>query len=254
LSQGFAVDYDATNIPAGYDKARSLGPELLELWMTTLAAHAHGRTIASILDLGCGTGRFCEALVARFNADVLGVDPSAKMLEQARAKLTNPKVRYATGTGEAIPLPSQTIDMIFMSMVFHHFLAPQQVARECRRVLQHQGLVFLRTATIERAASYPYVGFFPGSRPILQERLPRGAFIREVFETAGFRTIEVGIVTQQTAPSYSIYAERLAAGGDSILAELDRQDFRRGLDAVRAHASRVDPQPVSEPIDFLVFE
>ena len=65
------MDYDATNIPAGYDQARSLGRELIELWMTTVAAHTCGRSVASILDLGCGTGRFSEALAARFNANVL---------------------------------------------------------------------------------------------------------------------------------------------------------------------------------------
>src|SRR5688572_32670683 len=73
------TDYDQTDIPAGYDRARDHGPEVLDLWMHTIATHLEGHSISHILDLGCGTGRFSEALAARFNAEVIGLDPSQKM-------------------------------------------------------------------------------------------------------------------------------------------------------------------------------
>jgi hypothetical protein len=38
-----------------------------------------------------------------------------------------------------------------------------------------------------------------------------------------------------------------------VLAELDPLEFAEGLKALRAHAVQVDPKPVTEPIDFLVF-
>jgi ubiquinone/menaquinone biosynthesis C-methylase UbiE len=41
-----------------------------------------------VLDLGCGTGRFSEALAAQFDAHVIGLDPSLKMLQVAREKQT----------------------------------------------------------------------------------------------------------------------------------------------------------------------
>ncbi|MES2176744.1 MAG: hypothetical protein V4550_02675 [Gemmatimonadota bacterium] len=56
------TDYDRTDIPTGYDRARDHGPEVLDLWMRTIAAHVEGRSITRILDLGCGTGRGGEAL------------------------------------------------------------------------------------------------------------------------------------------------------------------------------------------------
>jgi SAM-dependent methyltransferase len=96
------VDYDATDIPAVYDLGRDHGPAFLDLWMRTVAAHV--RAPRTILDLGCGTGRFSNALAAHFDADVIGVDPSAKMLEQARRKPVDRRVRYQSGRGEAIPL------------------------------------------------------------------------------------------------------------------------------------------------------
>lgn len=38
-----------------------------------------------ILDVGCGTGRYCTLLAER-GALVVGIDPSSQMLEQARRK------------------------------------------------------------------------------------------------------------------------------------------------------------------------
>jgi ubiquinone/menaquinone biosynthesis C-methylase UbiE len=221
--------------------------------MNVVSSHVESRSVNSILDLGCGTGRFTESLSARFDAEVIGVDPSTKMLEQARRKRLDNRVRYETGRGEAIPLPDKSVDLIFMSMVFHHFDNPALMAIECRRVLREQGSLFLRAGTSDRISSYPYVPFFPASRPILEETLPTAVFMRETFETAGFRTVAMGIVIQEIAPDLKCYAEKLAAGADSVLTQLGKSDFEAGMEALRTEAARAKAQAVSEPIDVLVF-
>jgi ubiquinone/menaquinone biosynthesis C-methylase UbiE len=247
------MDYDSTTIPASYDLARSHTPEVLDLWMNTIASCVGQGHISTVLDLGCGTGRFSQALASRFAADVVGVDPSAKMLEQAQAKPHSARIRYAMGRGEEIPLPSRSVDLVFMSMVFHHFKSPALVARECGRVLRDGGLVFLRAGTIEQVSSYPYLPFFPGSVPIMERILVANQVVRDTFESAGLRTIETGILIQQVASTYAAYVDRIAAGGDSVLAELDPLEFEAGLKALRAYAARVDPKVVTEPIDFFAF-
>ena len=121
------MDYDSTTIPAGYDLTRNHTPEVLDLWMNTIASRAGRGAIRAVLDLGCGTGRFSQALASRFVADVVGIDPSAKMLEQARSKPHSFRLRYVMGRGEQIPLRSCSVDLVFMSMVFHHFNSPARV-------------------------------------------------------------------------------------------------------------------------------
>ena len=59
---------------------------------------------------------------------VVAIDPSEQMLARARSK-PSVRVRYRRGSGEALPLADASVDMVFMSMVFHHFTAPDQVAR-----------------------------------------------------------------------------------------------------------------------------
>lgn len=209
------TDYDRTELPTGYDRARDHGPEVVELWMRTVAEHVQGRNINSILDLGCGTGRFSEGLAAQFNAEV--------------------------------------IDLVFMSMSLHHFADAVAAARECRRVLSRTGSLVIRTGTRERISSYPYVPFFESTRSLLEETLPRISEIQATFATANFQLVASRIVEQTIAPDWMAYADKLAAGGDSVLARLSREDFDTGLEAVRRHAVAVGRQPVIEPIDLLVF-
>ncbi len=247
------MDYDLTDIPAAYDRGRDHGPEVLDLWMSTVESHVKGRRITGILDLGCGTGRFSEGLAFRFNAEVVGVDPSTKMLARASAKCRDSRVQYQRGLAEALPLSSSSVDMIFMSMSFHHFSDPGLAIRECRRVLRQHGHTFLRTGTREQIDSYPYVPFFPSSRSILAEILPDQAELREVFEDAGFQMVASEVVTQTIAPGWAAYAEKLAAGGDSVLARLSRPELDGGLAALRTRAAEEDDQAVVEPIDLLVF-
>lgn len=247
------MDYDSTDIPVVYDRGRDHGPEMLQLWMDFIASCVGEQRLNTILDLGCGTGRFTESLAAHFDAQVVGVDPSKKMLDQARMKLRDSRVRYELGRGEAIPLPDDSVDLIFMSMSFHHFDDQRLAARECRRVLRDGAPAILRTGVRERIPSYPYVEFFPESHPIMVDCLPTVAFVCEVFESAEFTTASSDVIIQQIAPNYATYVEKLSAGADSVLAQLSPADFEAGIEAMRAHANGVGDKPVCEPIDVFVF-
>jgi SAM-dependent methyltransferase len=154
---------------------------------------------------------------------------------------------------EAIPLSSGSVDMIFMSMSFHHFSEPDLATLQCRRVLRPNGQVFVRTGTREQIDAYPYVPFFPSSRSILQEVLPDRGELREVFEAAGFHMLASQVVTQTIAPDWTSYAAKLAAGGDSVLARLSRPEIDDGLAALRTRATQEADCAVVEPIDLLVF-
>src|SRR5262245_50840146 len=103
--------------------------------MELVASHA-SPTVRTILDLGCGTGRFAFPLAARFSAPVIGVDPSAKMLAEGRR---DRRVYFVQGQGEHLPLRDRAVDLVFTSMAYHHFTQPGVVAAECRRVLDAGG-------------------------------------------------------------------------------------------------------------------
>jgi hypothetical protein len=138
-------------------------------------------------------------------------------------------------------------------MVYHHFADAGRVAQECRRVSTSNAVTIVRTGTRDRTDEYAYVPFMPATRALIQARMPSVQQIAETFESAGFTTAFTGTVVQEIAPTYQQYAEKLEAGGDSVLASLDPSELKSGIDSIRRHAMRVDPVPVVEPIDILVF-
>jgi len=246
------VDYDKGNIPASYDASRGYSPSMLALWRDRISKCAPRGGVSRILDLGCGTGRYSAALANHFDAHVVAIDPSAKMLAEAREK-SAPRMTYARASGEAIPLRDGAIDMVFMSMVFHHFDDQPLAARECRRVLRSGGVVCLRAATVNRIASYPYVPFFARSRSILAATLQTQELLEAIFHAAGFELARHELVRHEVAANWRIYVDKIAAGADSILAQLSAREFRDGMRLLAEHAATTGDSPVSEVVDLFAF-
>jgi ubiquinone/menaquinone biosynthesis C-methylase UbiE len=248
------LDYDKTNLPASYDRGRSRSPEVLARWMEAVAELLAGDgTPPRILDLGCGTGRFSLPLRARFGPRVIGADPSLKMLRQARSKVEASAIPCVAARGEDLPLADGSVDLVFMSMVFHHLRDPARTVRECHRALRSDGSVFLRAGIAEGIPTYAQSPFFPAAVPIMERVLGRAADIVQVFRAAGFHADDWRILEQELAPTHAAYAEQLEAGGDSVLAQLDPSEMEAGLAALRAYAREIDPRPVTEVIDFFYF-
>jgi ubiquinone/menaquinone biosynthesis C-methylase UbiE len=245
------MDYDKTEMPKTYAEGRNLAPAVLQLWMDAVAAHVDAGRVRNILDLGCGTGRFSGALARRFDADVFGIDPSIKMLREAPRNQDRSRVFYACGSAEALPMDANSVDVIFISMAFHHFTDPMMAARECRRVMRNRGRLCLRTATQDKIPRYPYVPYFPGSRVLLEQRLPSLRAQCETFKATSFKIVFCGDVVQQIASDYREYAEKLALRADSILVSLKDEEFEAGIAAICREKTK---GPIVEPIDFAVFE
>ncbi|MFZ1991118.1 MAG: methyltransferase domain-containing protein [Alphaproteobacteria bacterium] len=247
------MDYDQTSMPASYDAGRGYSSKALQTWLDKISAVASGRNIEDILDLGCGTGRYSSALAAHFAARVTGVDPSEKMLAEARKKSSG-AVHFLRGSAEAIPLTDGSVDMVFMSMVLHHFADPRQAARECHRVLREGGMVCLRAASCDRIDGYPHTRFFPSERPMMNAALASLSEIEAIFIKAGFSRARHEVVESEVAGSWLQYAEKTAHRADSFLAQLSDEEFAAGLAALRRYAEHAPSEPVFEQVDFFAFE
>jgi len=246
------MDYDQSGIAAIYDQARALTPEGLRQWLDLLSNHIDRSTVSLIADLGCGTGRFSESLAQHFGACVIAIDPSEKMLDQARCKLETRDVVLLRASAEALPLSDGCVDMVFMSMVYHHFVDPKLVAKECRRVLQHGGHVCIRNST--READFPQRHFFPAMQSLIESDLPARRDIQRTLAAAGLAPTIHEIVRQVVAPDWPGFVHKLSHRADSFLARLTTEDFDAGIARLRAHVSEANlDNPVTEEIDWFVF-
>ncbi len=93
---------------------------------------------ASVLDVGCGTGRLLRAAATRWpDAQLIGVDPAQGMVDIAR-ELTWGATFYR-GLGESLPLPDSSVDLALSTLSFHHWHDKSAGVREIARVLRPGG-------------------------------------------------------------------------------------------------------------------
>jgi SAM-dependent methyltransferase len=121
---------------AAYAAGRPGYPAEIDGWLRDALRLVTGK---AALDLGAGTGKFTERLVAT-GANVTAVEPVVAMrAEFARAL---PGVTILEGNAEAIPLPGASVDAVVCAQSFHWFATPTALA-EIRRVLKPGGALGL---------------------------------------------------------------------------------------------------------------
>lgn len=131
FSHRVTVDPRATSgfaSPEAYERGRPSYPA----HAVADVAHELGLTATStVLDLAAGTGKLTRVLVPLVG-HVIAVEPSPAMLAELRAQL--PDLDARAGTAEAIPLPDDSVDAVFVGEAFHWFRTAQ-ASREIARVL-----------------------------------------------------------------------------------------------------------------------
>lgn len=110
------------------------------------------------IDYGCGTGRITYWLADYF-AGVFGVDSSPTMIDLANRDNSRKGVAYLLGNGSTLPLPDDSADVLFTTIVFHHMpmSAVKSVLQDARRVLRNGGIVAFQQ------------GCFPDGSPYLRD-------------------------------------------------------------------------------------
>lgn len=113
--------------------SRQLAPHFLR-WLDAAPAQRW-------LDLGCGTGALCAAILAHMAPrSVIGVDPSQGFLDTARTQLPD-SVVLALGTAAAIPLADASVDRAVSGLMLNFVPEPQAALREMARVTATGGTV-----------------------------------------------------------------------------------------------------------------
>ncbi|MDI2594311.1 class I SAM-dependent methyltransferase [Pseudomonas sp. 681] len=73
-----------------------------------------------VVDLGCGYGWFSRWAAEQGADNVLGLDVSEKMLEQARNTTSASSIRYERADLEHLDLPAASFDLAYSSLALHY--------------------------------------------------------------------------------------------------------------------------------------
>jgi len=110
-------------------------PQSRALYEIVLKALALTREMA-LLDVGCGSGLFCE-LATNVGSSVMGLDASSALLDLARRHVSH--ATFFEGEMEELPFVEKTFDVLTALNSLQHAASPLRALVDARRVLKRGG-------------------------------------------------------------------------------------------------------------------
>ena len=243
------TDYE--RLAAVYDRGRKRPLEWIDAWRDHLDPYLSAPTLP-VLDLGSGTGLWSEAFATWFEADIVGVEPSHAMRNEAAAKGLRPKVALVGGEAGHIPLREGSCACAWLSTVIHHIPDLEACASELRRVVADGGAVLIRNAFGDRLEEIQWLDFFPSAKENAAKRWPTVDATARAFGTAGFEVERLEGVPEVVAGDFHDYHDRIRVRANSTLDLVDDDAFEAGLAWMEQFASKQAPGRVVDRRDFLV--
>lgn len=113
-----------------------------------------------VLDIGCG--RAVDALeLAKRGGKAVGLDPSGKMIREAKSYIGDGEVDLVRAIGEALPFKRQSLDKIMCKGALDHFVDPAKTMEEMSQALKPGGRAIIAIANFESLSCRLGRNWFP---------------------------------------------------------------------------------------------
>ena len=185
--------YDETS--RNYDRTRvPIGSEII---LGCLARQARPLDTLTVLDAGCGTGAYSEAIVDRVGR-VEALDMSRGMLDAAAAKLADAAARdrigFHPGAITELPFDEASFDAVMINQVLHHlgddadagYALHRRVIGEFARVLRPGGALVVNSCGQKQLDAYWYYHLVPDVGAAMRRRFAPLDALRGILGDSGF--------------------------------------------------------------------
>ncbi len=93
----------------------------------------------SVLDLGCGYGWHSRYCVQKGASQVLGIDASSKMINEARKRNADKAIEYRVCSIQDYPFPENEWDFVISNLVLHYVENLEEVFKKVFKTLKPGG-------------------------------------------------------------------------------------------------------------------
>jgi SAM-dependent methyltransferase len=255
------ISYDEPTA-AAFKAVREIPRDGLSEWREAVRRHLRPSPRTTLVDIGAGTGAFASAFSDWFDVNILAVEPSAAMRDHIPQ---TPAIQVFAGDACALPLPDDSADAAWLSLVIHHVPDLVVAAHEIRRVLRPGSPVLIRQGFpdryepagklrcdgIELVRWFPETARVAGTFPSLEDTC-------KAFAAAGFRPEALEQVRETRASSLADFLGQVDTlrHADTTMRALTEDEFLRGKErlreAVRRAGNTASPEPRSNWLELLV--
>lgn len=96
----------------------------------------------TVLDVGCSSGYLLDGFLAHESFTAIGADISAEALARGRERYGD-RIRFVQSTPTSIPMPSDSIDIVYTIDTVEHLSRPKEMFLEIHRVLKPGGIALV---------------------------------------------------------------------------------------------------------------
>jgi SAM-dependent methyltransferase len=234
-----------------FKAVREIPRDGLSEWREAVRRHLRPSQGMTLVDIGAGTGAFAAAFSDWFALSVIAVEPSAAM----RAQIPRtPAIEVLEGDADALPLPDESADAAWLSLVIHHIADLGAAAREIRRVLRPGAPVLIRQGFPGRIDErIELVRWFPETARAA-ETFPSVDETCTAFAAAGFRRVALEQVRETYPSSLADFVGQVDTfrQADTTMRKLTDEEFLRGKERLRRAVATGSAEPRTNSLDLLV--
>jgi SAM-dependent methyltransferase len=232
------ISYDEQTA-AAFKAVREVPRDGLSEWREAVRRHLRPSQGMTLVDIGTGTGTFAAAFSDWFDLSLLAVEPSAAMRDQLPRI---PAIQVLEGDASALPLPDESADAAWLSLVIHHIPDLEVAAHEIRRVLRPGAPVLIRQGFPDRYEpsgslrpdSIELIRWFPETARTANT-FPSLKDTCQAFAAAGFRQDALEQVRETYPTSLADFLGQVGTFrlADTTMRNLTEDEFLRGKERLR---------------------
>ena len=217
---------DYSKIAQYYDKVR---PMSTDIWLSKIIEYGGIGACSTVLDVGCGTGRFPLSMWTDKSCRICALELSIEMLKQALEKDKSRDILWVGGDGQDLPFKDRSFDCIYMTLVIHHMEDKEKALGEIYRALKKGGKCVIMTNSHSRIKRH-IIRDFPKIAAMDLKRFPSIPLLKTIMKKIGFQNVCYHVVRHDEGyiPTGE-YLERVRNKYISTLTLLSDKAFQTGL-------------------------
>jgi len=210
---------------------------------TSLKSLIESNGYETILEVGCGTGRWISSL-EEVSKKVFGLDYSFDMMKIPKSDKSN--LNLVNADAVHIPFKDNFFDLIFCVNAIHHFPDKEKFIAECKRTLTSNGMIAVFGVDPHIDKDWYVYDYFDSVYENDLKRFPSTDQLKNILHDLKFDMIENKVVEKvfnQKTGKEVLNDPFLQKNHSSQLANLSDEEYQKGLDKIKKQIEK-DPETV----------